>query len=74
MKYPVQLKAAQDAYRQKFSLYKNGLTDIIELDASLNVLYRAENDYSRAKNQFAFALFQKAITENQLAKLLNLLN
>lgn len=71
---PVQLKAAQDAYRQKFSLYKNGLTDIIELDASLNVLYRAETDYSRAKNQFAFALFQKAITENQLAKLLNLLN
>lgn len=71
---PVQLKAAQDAYRQKFSLYKNGLTDIIELDASLNVLYRAETDYSRAKNQFAYALFQKAITENQLAKLLNLLN
>lgn len=71
---PVQLKAAQDAYRQKFSLYKNGLTDIIELDASLNVLYRAETDYSRAKNQFAYALFQKAITENQLPKLLNLLN
>lgn len=71
---PVQLKAAQDAYRQKFSLYKNGLTDIIELDASLNVLYRAETDYSRAKNQFAYAVFQKAITENQLANLLNLLN
>lgn len=71
---PLQLKAAQDAYRQKFSLYKNGLTDIIELDAALNILYRAEKDFSLAKNQFAFALFQKALTENQLSILLNSLN
>lgn len=71
---PRQLKAARDAYRQKFSLYKNGLTDIIELDAALNILYRAETDFSLARNQFAVALFQKALTENQLPLMLNLLN
>lgn len=71
---PVQLKAARDAYRQKFSLYKNGLSDIIELDVALNVLYRAETDFSQARNQFALALFQKGLTENQLGLILNTIN
>jgi len=70
---PNQLKAANDGYRQKLSLYKNGLTDIIELDAALNILYRAETDYMQAKYAYANALFQKAITENQVNTVLNLL-
>lgn len=70
---PKQLKAANDGYRQKLSLYKNGLTDIIELDAALNILYRAETDYMQAKYDYANALFQKAITENQVNTVLNLL-
>lgn len=70
---PKQLKAANDGYRQKLSLYKNGLTDIVELDAALNILYRAETDYMQAKYDYSKALFQKAITENQVNTVLNLL-
>ncbi len=70
---PKQLKAANNGYRQKLSLYKNGLTDIIELDAALNILYRAETDYAQAKYDFAKALFGQAITDNQTGAILNLL-
>lgn len=70
---PNQLKAANDGYLQKLSLYKNGLTDIVELDAALNILYRAETDYMQAKYDYSSALFQKAITENQVNSILNLL-
>ncbi|GAC1301632.1 MAG: hypothetical protein NVSMB24_04810 [Mucilaginibacter sp.] len=70
---PHQLKAASDGYRQKLSLYKNGLTDIIELNAALSILYRAETDYAQAKFSYSGALFQKAVTENQVNSVLNLL-
>jgi len=70
---PHQLKAANDGYRQNLSLYKNGLSDIVTLDASLNILYRAETDYMQAKYDYANALFKKAITENQLNAVLTLL-
>lgn len=70
---PKQLKAANDGYRQKLSLYKSGLTDIIELNAALNILYRAETDYMQAKYEYANALFQKAITQNQVNTVLNFL-
>ncbi len=71
---PNQLKAANAGYRQKFSLYKSGLTDIIELNAALNILYRAETDYVQAKYAYSSALFQKAVTANQVNTVLNLLN
>jgi len=70
---PKQLNAATEGYRQKLSLYRNGLTDIIELDAALNILYRAETDYMQAKYDYANALFQKAITENQVNSVLTYL-
>lgn len=70
---PHQLKAANDGYRQKLSLYKNGLTDIIELNAALSILYRAETDYAQAKYSYSSALFQKAVTDNQVNAVLNLL-
>jgi outer membrane protein TolC len=70
---PHQLRAANDGYRQKLSLYKNGLTDIIELNAALNILYRAETDYAQAKYSYSSALFQKAVTNNQVNAVLNLL-
>lgn len=71
---PNQLKAANAGYRQKLSLYKSGLTDIIELNAALNILYRAETDYVQAKSSYTTALFQKAVTGNQVSAVLNLLN
>lgn len=70
---PNQLNAANRGYRQKLSLYKSGLTDIIELNAALNMLYRAETDYAQAKYAYASALFQKAVTSNQVDTVLNLL-
>lgn len=71
---PKQLKAGNAGYRQKLSLYKSGLTDIIELNAALSILYRAETDYVQAKYAFTSALFQKAVTGNQVNAILTLLN
>lgn len=71
---PNQLKAANAGYRQKLSLYKSGLTDIIELNAALNILYRAETDYAQARFAYTSAIFQKAVTGNQVSSILNLLN
>ncbi|MGZ3764200.1 MAG: TolC family protein [Mucilaginibacter sp.] len=70
---PNQLKAANDGYRQKLSLYKSGLTDIIELDAALNILYRAETDYVQAKYAYTNALFNQAIIDNKVGTILNFL-
>jgi adhesin transport system outer membrane protein len=68
---PDQLRAAESGYRQKLSLYRSGLSDILELDEALNILYRAETDDVQAKYDYANALFQKAITGNQLNQVLN---
>ncbi|RYZ53619.1 MAG: TolC family protein [Sphingobacteriales bacterium] len=71
---PHQLEAAQAAYRQKLSLYKNGLTNIVDLNAAVSLLYRAETDYINANYNYCKALFQKAVNENQVDALLNSLN
>jgi adhesin transport system outer membrane protein len=70
---PNQLNAANGSYRQQLSLYRNGLSNIVDLDAALNILYRAETDYMQAKYDYSNALFQKAITENQVNTILNLI-
>jgi len=70
---PNQLKAANASYRQQLSLYRNGLSNIVDLDAALNILYRAETDYMQAKYDYSNALFQKAITENKVNNILTLL-
>lgn len=67
---PHQLAASEAAYRQKYSLYKNGLIDLIELDIAQNLLYRAQADYATAKYVFCHAIFEKAITQNQVEPLL----
>jgi len=68
---PRQLAAASAAYRQKLSLYKNGLTDIMELDEALNVLYRAETDAITARYLYCISLFHRAAASNQLNELLS---
>jgi outer membrane protein TolC len=70
---PDQIRAAERGYRQKLSLYRSGLTDILELDQALQILYRAETDEAEAKYDYANAVFQKAITGNQLNQVLNTL-
>jgi len=70
---PQQLRAAHSGYRQNLSLYKNGLSDIIVLSTSQEILLRAETDYIQAKYLFTKALFQKAILENQVSTYLQTL-
>jgi outer membrane protein TolC len=71
---PRQVKAANAAYRQKFSLYKNGLTDIVELNVAQNMLYRAETDYITAKYNYYLALFHQVIAQNNVDPFLQLFN
>ncbi|HEY8894131.1 MAG TPA: TolC family protein [Niastella sp.] len=70
LEIPNQLAAAQAAYRQKLSLYKNGLINIVELNIALSVLYRAETDMIAAKYMYCKTLFEKAINSNQVPSLL----
>lgn len=57
---PVQVKAASDAYLQKNTLYKNGLTTIVDLTQALYTLNRAETDRDIAYNNVWQALLLKS--------------
>jgi outer membrane protein TolC len=57
---PIQIKAATDAYVQKSVLYKNGLTNLVDLTQILYVLIRAETDRDIAYNNVWQALLSKA--------------
>ncbi len=57
---PIQLEAARNAYEQKATLYKNGLSNIIDLTQALFVLNRAETNISVAYANVWQALVLKA--------------
>ncbi|MES1225437.1 MAG: TolC family protein, partial [Bacteroidota bacterium] len=57
---PVQYKAAADAYLQKSVLYKNGLTNIVDLQQALYALNKAETDLGVAYIQVWQALLLKS--------------
>lgn len=57
---PVQYKAASDAYLQKSVLYKNGLTDIIDLQQAFFALSKAQTDLKISYIYVWQALLQKA--------------
>ena len=57
---PVQYKAASDAYLQKSVLFKNGLSNIIDLQQTLYLLNRAETDVSISYINVWQSLLQKA--------------
>ncbi|WP_316810930.1 TolC family protein [Pedobacter heparinus] len=57
---PVQVKAASEAYWQKSTLYKNGLTTIVDLTQALYTLNRAETDRDIAYNNVWQALLLKS--------------
>lgn len=70
---PIQVKAAADAYLQKSVMYKNGLTNLVELNQTLYALIRAETDRDIAGNNVWQSLLMKAaalgdysVFENQL--------
>jgi outer membrane protein TolC len=56
----IQVKAAADAYLQKSTLYKNGLTTIVDLTQALFTLNRAETDRDIAYNNVWQALLLKS--------------
>ena len=60
---PQEVKAASDAYHQKFALYKNGLANIVDFTQALYVLNRAEVDnYIASNNVWQAVLYKAAAT------------
>lgn len=57
---PVQVKAASDAYLQKSVLYRNGLSNIVDVTQALYALNRAETDRDIAYTNVWQALLLKA--------------
>ena len=57
---PVQVQAASDAFLQKSVLYKNGLTNLVDVTQALYTLTRAETDRDIAYNNVWQALLYKA--------------
>lgn len=57
---PIEFKAATDAYIQKTVLYKNGLTNIVDVQQALYNLSRAETDMSVAYINIWQSLLLKA--------------
>ncbi|MBS1611350.1 MAG: TolC family protein [Bacteroidetes bacterium] len=57
---PVQVKSANDAYLQRNTLYKNGLTTIVDVTQAMYTLNRAETDRDIAYNNVWQALLLKA--------------
>jgi hypothetical protein len=54
------VKAASDAYLQKSVLYKNGLTNLVDVTQALYALIRAETDKDIAYSNVWQALLLKA--------------
>ncbi|TLV03073.1 TolC family protein [Dyadobacter luticola] len=57
---PVQVKSASDAYLQKSVLYKNGLSNIVDLTQALYILNRAETNRDIAVTNLWQAILLKA--------------
>ena len=68
---PIEIKAARDAYNQKFALYKNGLANIVDFTQALYVLNRAEVDYYIASNNVWQALLYKAAATGDFGIFIN---
>ncbi len=69
---PTQLKAASDAYLQKNVLYKNGLSNIVDMTQAMYALNRAETDRDIAYSNVWQALLLKAAAEGDFGLFLNL--
>jgi len=67
---PMQYKAASDAYLQKSVLYKNGLSNIIDVQQALYLLNRAETDLAVSYINVWQALLQKAAASGDFNLLL----
>lgn len=68
---PVQVKAASDAYLQKSVLYKNGLSNIVDVTQALYALNRAETDRDVAYTNVWQALLLKAAASGDFTIFIN---
>jgi outer membrane protein TolC len=68
---PVEVKAASDAYVQKYTLYKNGLANIVDFTQALYTLNRAEVDKDIAYNNVWQALLYKAAATGDFGLFIN---
>lgn len=68
---PVQVKAASEAYLQKSTLYKNGLTTLVDLTQALYTLNRAETDRDIAYTNVWQALLLKAAASGNFELFIN---
>ena len=68
---PVEVKAATDAYNQKYALYKNGLANIVDFTQALYALNRAEVDRDIASNNVWQALLYKAAATGDFSIFIN---
>lgn len=68
---PIQVKASSDAYTQKTVLYKNGLSNIVDVTQALYGLNRAETDRDIAYNNVWQALLLKAAASGDFGLFIN---
>ena len=68
---PVEVRAASAAYLQKSVLYKNGLSNIIDLTQALYALNRAETNRDIAFSNVWQALLYKAAATGDFGIFLN---
>lgn len=68
---PIQIKAAEDAYLQKSVLYKNGLSNIVDITQALYTLNRAETDRDIAFSNVWQALLLKAAASGDFGLFIN---
>ncbi|MDB5122782.1 MAG: Outer rane efflux protein [Mucilaginibacter sp.] len=68
---PQEVRAATDAYNQKYALYKNGLANIVDFTQALYVLNRAEVDNYIASNNVWQALLYKAAATGDFGVFIN---
>ncbi len=71
---PVQVKAATEAYSQKTTLYKNGLTTLVDVTQTLYALNRAETDRDIAHTNVWQAFLLKAAATGDISLFTNALN
>lgn len=68
---PQEVKAASDAYNQKYTLYKNGLANIVDFTQAFYVLNRAEVDNYIASNNVWQAILYKAAAAGDFGIFIN---
>lgn len=68
---PIQVKASSDAYLQKSVLYKNGLSNIVDVTQALYALNRAETDRDIAYTNIWQALLLKAAAAGDFGLFIN---